>query len=74
MGRLNASFIHLPLNRVSEGSVGDLALDRWSTSMARQRRREDIVLALKRRQDQLPGAPGVNKAVKEVKFKFRIPR
>jgi hypothetical protein len=61
--RLEAGLVHRALDRVGEQGVADLAHDRRAARVPGQRQGEDFVTALQRRQDELPGAPGVDEAV-----------
>jgi hypothetical protein len=45
---LQARLVHRALDRVRQRGVADLLLDRWPAGMARQRRREDVVIGGRR--------------------------
>jgi uncharacterized protein with PIN domain len=49
--------------RVGQRRLVDLALERGAARVAGERDRQDVVAALERGQDELPGAPGVDEAV-----------
>jgi hypothetical protein len=61
--RREAGLVHRPLERVRERGGAELALEPGPTRVAGERRREHVVLPLERRQDEIPGAPGVGEAV-----------
>jgi hypothetical protein len=58
-----AGLVHRTLDRVDEAGFADLALDRRAARVARQGRRQDVVIALQCGQHELPAAPGVHEAV-----------
>ena len=55
--------IHRPLDRIGDRRRIDRALQRRSAGVADQRRRQHVVVALQRRQHQLPAPPRVGEAV-----------
>jgi hypothetical protein len=60
---LEARLVHSALDRVGERGVAHLPLDRRPTRVPGEGQGQDVVSALERGQNELPGAPGVGEAV-----------
>jgi hypothetical protein len=60
---LDASLLHRTLDPVGERRIADLPLDRRPAGVTRKRGGKDVVMALERRQSELPGAPGIEEAM-----------
>jgi len=60
---LEARLVDRPLDRVGERGVADLSLDRRPARVPGEGQGQDVVTALERGQNELPGAPGVGEAV-----------
>jgi SAM-dependent methyltransferase len=61
--RLEPGRLHRALDPIGERRGGQLAVERGAAGVAGERRREDVVVALQRGQDELPGPPRVGDPV-----------